>query len=355
MNEFALQKQPRSLMFVDPAAVAAAETAKARIQAAYMMALQKPRNEDQSRVNILQACKRSEFAEKVEFSKPVGNRKIRGLSARFAELALTEWGNILSDNQMVYEDDFTKRIKITILDLEKNTSFSKEITLGKTVERKSKKGREVVGERLNTYGEKVYIVNATEDELNNKENALISKAVRNEGLRLIPSDIKDEAIETARRTMANQFSEDPKAGKKKIIDSFASIFVKPKDLEGYLGHSLDTVSPKELEDLRSIYLAIRDNEASWTDYIAKPDENGTDSKDLTDKIKAKKSAAKEKPAPKPEKEPEKKDFDYKKALTERYEQDPSGIDAVLQKLGLENLPSGKKACEEVYSKYLQGG
>ena len=57
MSEFALQKQVNSLVSIDPAAVAAAESAKARIQAAYIMAIQKPRAEDQSRVRILEACR----------------------------------------------------------------------------------------------------------------------------------------------------------------------------------------------------------------------------------------------------------------------------------------------------------
>ena len=51
-------------IFSDPAAIAAAESAKARIQSAYIMALQKPRNYDNSRLKILAACKRPDFAEK---------------------------------------------------------------------------------------------------------------------------------------------------------------------------------------------------------------------------------------------------------------------------------------------------
>ena len=141
-QEFQLQKQAQSLIAIDPAAVAAAESAKARIQAAYIMALQKPRNEDQARARILAACRRPEFAERVEFAKPVAGRKIKGPSIRFAELALREWGNVLSDIYVVYEDDFTKRIKVSELDLETNANFGKEITIKKTVERKNNRGRQ---------------------------------------------------------------------------------------------------------------------------------------------------------------------------------------------------------------------
>ena len=200
-----------ALVAVDPAAVSAAESVKARIQAAYIMALQKPRHEDEARLKILEACKRPAFAERVEFSKPVGGKSIKGPSIRFAELALREWGNVLTETQTIFEDESIRRIKVSVLDLETNAAFSKEIQIKKTVERKKAAGREIVGERINTQGEKVFIVVATDDELHNKEAALISKAVRNEGLRLIPSDITDEALEIARTTMRNNFADDPKA------------------------------------------------------------------------------------------------------------------------------------------------
>jgi len=251
----------------DPAAIAAAESAKARIQSAYIMSIQRPRNEDNSRHEILEACKRPEFAERVEYNKPVSGHKIKGPSIRFAELALRCWRNIMTNTETIFEDDKIRRVRVTVLDLETNASFSKEIQIGKTVERKNKTSREVLAERINSTGEIVYIVTATEDELQNKEAALISKAIRNEGLRIIPSDIIDEAIETARQTLSNRYSEDPKAGKKKVLDSFSTIFIKPSEIERYLKHSLDTVSPAELQDLRGIFSAIRDGEATWQDYI----------------------------------------------------------------------------------------
>lgn len=262
-----VQKNGNGLIHVDPAAVAAAEAAKARIQAAYIMALQKPRNPDQARIQILEACRRPAFAERVEYSKPVGGRAIKGPSIRFAETALREWQNIMSESQMLYEDDFVRRIKIIVTDLETNASFSKEVQINKTVERSNNKDREVLGERTNTQGKTVYIVKATDDELQNKEAALISKTLRNEGLRLIPSDIVDEALDTARETLQNRDSIDPNAAKKVILDAFAEIGIKPVDIERYLGHKTDALVPSELQDLRGIYRAIRDGEARWSDYV----------------------------------------------------------------------------------------
>lgn len=271
-----LNDESKSLTYVDPAAVAAAETAKARIQSAYVMAYQKPRSEDQARVRILEACKRPAFAERVEYSKPVGGRSITGPSVRFAELALREWGNILSESQVIYEDTETRRVRVTVIDLETNASFSKELAIKKTVERKKADDREVVGQRLNKRNELVFIVLATEDELHNKEAAMISKALRNEGLRVIPSDIVDEALETAKATLRNRDSQDPKAAKKRVVDAFALLGIKPNDLQAYLGHSLDSLSPAELETLRGVHAAIKEGDATWADYVSPPKKEASD-------------------------------------------------------------------------------
>jgi hypothetical protein len=260
-------QQQKSLTYVDPAAVAAAETAKARIQSAYIMAYQKPRSEDQARARILEACKRPGFAERVEYAKPVGGRSITGPSVRFAELALREWGNNLTESQVIYEDTEIRRVRVTVIDLETNATFSKELSVRKTVERKKADDREIIGKRVNKKGELVYIVLSTDDELHNKEAALISKAIRNEGLRIIPTDIVDEALDTAKATLRNRDSQDPKAAKKRVMDSFSAIGIKPRDLETYLGHSLDTVAPSELETLRGVYAALKEGDATWADYV----------------------------------------------------------------------------------------
>jgi len=261
----------RSLMASDPAAVAAGEAVKARIQAAYSMAIYSPRNLDQARAKILRMCEIPEFAEKVEYSKPIGNTKIKGLSIRFAEIALSLCQNILTEAQLLYEDDDIKRIRISALDLETNTQFSRDVSIKKTVERKSKKGREedYLSERKNSQDQTVYLLRATEDEVLTKESAWVSKFIRTEGLRLIPADIKEEATKKAREVLAKRDREDPNAAKKRILDSFSRLNIWPADIEKYLGHKSDNISPAEIADLRTVYSAIESGEATWAEYVNK--------------------------------------------------------------------------------------
>lgn len=275
-----------------PAALAAAEMQKARIESAYTIALNRPRSIDQVRQNILKHCERPRFAEKVKYSKPVGGGSVTGPTIRFAEMAIREMTNVFSDIQVIYEDDKKKQIKVILCDLETNCQFTKEITVNKTVERKNKKGRTVVGERKNTYGDTVYVVVATEDELLNKEAAQISKAIRNEGLRLIPQDIVEEAMDAADATMRKADKSDPDAAKKRLIDAFFKVGVKVCDLSEFLGHNVDQITPKELEELRKMHSALSEGSAKWSDFIESPTEIAKAKKKVSDMKKAEKTEEK---------------------------------------------------------------
>ena len=255
---------------VDPVAVAAAEEAKALVQAAYTVALHRPRNYMQARQRILDACKRPSFANTVEYSKPVGGGSVNGPSIRFAELAIQQWGNIRVDTTTTFENDEIRKIRVQVLDLETNACFGRVITINKTVERSSDRGREVLRERINTSGRTVYIVRATEDELATKEAAAISKVVRNEGLRLIPQDIIDEALETARKARQGNVS-DPQERIRKVCDAFAQLRITPEDLSHYLACPIDKASPAQIDNLQTVYTAIKSGEATWGDYAQQDD------------------------------------------------------------------------------------
>lgn len=257
-----------------------AASAKAEVEAAYVMAMHNRRNEDDARAKILNRCKNLIFAESAKYSKPVGGSKITGLSVRFAEEMIRLWGNIKTLQNVIYEDNLKRVIKVTVIDLEANSSYSSEITIQKIVERKNSSGRDVVDERVNSYGQKVFIVVATEDEMQTKAGALVSKLIRNNGLKLIPAHIKQEALDVIEKTVRSGIDADPDAHKRKMVDGFANIGVKASDLERFLGHSLDSVSPKEVQELRDVYNSIKDGESTWAEYLKKGAEKDPESGDL---------------------------------------------------------------------------
>ncbi|HEX9970640.1 MAG TPA: hypothetical protein VGD14_01080 [bacterium] len=272
MENYALTS--KSPTITDPAAIAAGEAAKARIQSAYIMAYQKPRDIMESRDRILKACRRTEFAGKAEYSKPIGGTSVKGPSVRFAELALREWGNIMTEVITLYEDANIRRIRISVLDLETNAQFTRDIQIQKTIERRSKKGREndLISERKNSNGQVVFILHATDEEVHTKESAWVSKVLRNEGLRLIPTDIIEEGIMEAQKTIAEHTQKDPEGEKKRLFDSFSNLGISPKEIQKYIHHSIDVITPSELVNLRTVYQSIRDGESIWLDYTGDPKE-----------------------------------------------------------------------------------
>ena len=279
---------PAPVAMIETASTAAASAAKAEIEAQYVIAYKHPRNIEQARINLLGACKRPVFAASAIYRKPVGKKQnpdtgaweqsyIEGLSIRAAEEAVRAMGNIRIASSTVFEDAETRKKRVTVTDLESNISYNREITLGKTVEKKAVKDkqgkfgppaeRDVIGQRLNTYGQTVYICRATEDELTIKEAALTSKIIRTEGLRLVPSDIQEEAKDQCYETMSKQDAVDPKAAMRKIIDAFAGVGVNPDELVKFLKHGLDQINPSELATLRAMFSAIKEGEATWKQYM----------------------------------------------------------------------------------------
>lgn len=273
------------------AAFAMAAQMKAIVEARYKMALARPRDIDAVRQNMLKDARRPSFASVAIYHKPVG-KGVEGPSIRFVEAAIRNMTNILTETSTVSEDDERRVIRVSVSDLETNTYFSQDVTVTKTVERsKLPQGEKPIRIRQNSKGQPVYILHGTDDDILNKQNALISKAVRTLGLRLIPGDLVDEALYYVRQTMATQDAQNPDAAKNKIIDAFSQLGVSVESLKDYIGHELSSIDPNELQTLRAIYSAIKDGDTSWKAVMDDKAENEAESK--AEQKNAKKFAKKE--------------------------------------------------------------
>lgn len=248
-------------------ASARAAQAKALVEARYTVALARPRDIDVVRQKMLKECRRPRFADVARYNKPVGNG-ITGPSIRFAEMAIRCMGNITIETEVVFEDDEKRIVKVSVTDLEANVPYSQDVALDKTVERRTaKRGDEVIRSRLNKQGETVHIIRATDDEILNKANALISKAVRTLGLRLVPGDLVEECMDEVVHVQKDRDAQDPDAAKRAIYDNFAALGITVDQLKAYLGHDAANLTPKELTDLRGLYAALRDGETSWREIM----------------------------------------------------------------------------------------
>lgn len=251
---------------VETASTMAAAQGKAMVESRYVMAMRNPRNWDQVRLDILTECRRPSFAnnKSVYYVKPIG-QGVEGLGIRFVESALRHMRNVLIKPTLTFEDESKEVYEVSVTDLEANITHFFDAKVPKTVERsKPLDDGSYISMRLNSWKKPVYTVPANDDDLLNKRGALISKVVRTLGLRIIPGDIQDEAIDIIKAIRLDDAARDPAAERKKIVDAFGALGVKAVDLVSYLGHDLDQCSPAELVNLRGIYGAIRDGEATWS-------------------------------------------------------------------------------------------
>lgn len=246
------------------AAVHQAAVAEAQIKARYVMALQRPSSFIEVRSKLLADCERPSFAKTAWYSKPVAGSSVEGPSIRFAEAFMRARGNMVPEVLVVHEDTDVRVMRVSLTDLESNTTLSRDIVMRKTVERKRYAGREVVAMRGDTA-----IIRAYDDELADKEASLISKALRQLIMRLVPGDLLDECKATVYRVRQKGASENPEKALRALVDDFEiQLRIKPAMLAEYLGHPADTATPDEILDLQNVYTAIKDGAARWADYVA---------------------------------------------------------------------------------------
>jgi hypothetical protein len=260
---------------------------KAMIEARFVVAMRNKRSWLNIRSAVNELCQDPGFAAEAEYVKPIGRTpdgwnelskrdKLlnapsswpRGFSIRFIEAVLFEAGNFQASTTIIWEDDTKRLTQVAVTDLQSNSSYDGTVVTPKMVERsKVYEGQEVIGVRENSFGKKVYLVAATQDQVTQAEAAGKSKMLRTLGEKLLPPHYKREWREICDATILDKLAKDPKGEQKKLLDSFAEQGVMPSAIEAYLEHPLDSFQPAEMMELRRIYVAITNGEATWKDVL----------------------------------------------------------------------------------------
>jgi hypothetical protein len=245
-------------------AVAAAKEIEVRA----ILAERHPRKLEPFRQGLLHYCKHPDFAETAIYRKPVGGGKIaEGFSIRFIEAALTLYHNVYISTRITYEDAERLLISVEVFDLESNLTYGQDAVLPKLVERRESKDRRVVGNRINTEGKQVFIVEATKDEMRNVMGAERSKLIRDQGQKLLPFHILVEARRLIDETNATENAKDPDAAKKKILDRFASLGVTAEMLTAYIDRPLDGLTANDVSELAVLFNGLKDGDIAWADVM----------------------------------------------------------------------------------------
>jgi hypothetical protein len=262
----------------ETASIVLAAQAKALVEARHTIALRFPRDLDNVRAKLLKECSRPAFAEVAIYRKPVGEG-IEGPSIRMLEAAAQAMGNVVVETPAIYDDVEKRIIRVSVSDMEGNVSYSKDVTVHKTVERnRVQDGDEVIRQRTNSRGRTVYVRRASDDEILNTENALVSKCLRTLLQRIVPGWLIEEATQAVYATRQKAHATDPDAAKRKLFDAFGVLGVPVDQLKRYLGHDAATLAPKELDELRNVYTALKDGETSWREVMDAKDPKAVEEK-----------------------------------------------------------------------------
>lgn len=241
---------------------------QAEIMARYRMALEFPRDPLKLETTLVQRCESPDYAKSVLYRKPAGNKTIDGLGIRFAEDATALIRNVLIDTQPEMEDDEHVSYRVTITDIQNNTTSCETLKVSKVVERREvPKGEQPIYTRINSKGETVHGIRAHEDQVLTKLRAQISRVRRGLILGLVPPHVKARCLEICKQVVADETAKDPEAAKKSVVLGFAQIGVTADDLKEYLGHAVGSVTPREIDELRGVYVLLKDGEITWADAL----------------------------------------------------------------------------------------
>jgi len=260
------------------------QMAQAQIQSAYVWAERHPRDWDVVEQRSMKECSRPEFVAIDPDPKKYGSSTamygvprggsyengrwvpniVTGFTIRFVEMVLPYVKNLEVECWPIGETEDQRIYRVVRIDYESNNREGEVIFVSKTVERRSVKDSDVVmGTRQNSDGKTVYIVRATNEEIETAKSARYSKVKRNLVLNVLPGWLKNNCEKQIRATQRNADAKDPDAARKSIFAAFDKIGVPVDELKAYLGHSGERLDPAELEELRLIYAAIAEGQATW--------------------------------------------------------------------------------------------
>lgn len=234
-------------------AISAVAREQSEIQAQVLAAKKFPRDENAAIVRIQKAFARPGMAAKAQYSYERGGKPVVGPSVAAARELARCWGNIRAGSRIVSIDETYVHVKGQAFDLETNTYQETEAKFERLVQRK--RGW----------------IKPDERELRELANKQCSICERNATLRIIPKDVVDDAMATARATLRKQAAGKLKESRedtvKGIAVGFDTLGVTIEMLEQRLCHPLSLVNEDEVVELRGIYESIKDGNTDRRDYF----------------------------------------------------------------------------------------
>jgi hypothetical protein len=247
-------------------ALQARETAQ--VLAQYHRALIRPRSWQAVRDRVLREAKDPTFADEAHYGFEVGGKLVEGISIAGAQALRRLAGNMRSAAKCIYDGPTSMTFLIETTDLETNATDSEEVTVPKFVERRRLKKDEVaVRTRTNHLGETLYYVQASDRDTWGAVHTALSKVKRNQVLAFTPPDIRAEFLAACKASVDADTKANPIKARNAVFDAFAQLGVKAEELERFLGHEANLMTPDEVTKLRGLHGAIKKGERTWAEFV----------------------------------------------------------------------------------------
>jgi len=239
-------------------------TAEQVVRVMAQMALMNPRDHQERRQELLEACRRPAFADNTQYSFPRKGKDgkrvtIRGPNVALAREAARCWRNVQYGFYVVSSDEVETQLRGFAWDLEANIRVELEDRFRRLHQRTDRETGEVRWEEPDERDVR---------ELVNRKGAIL---VRNCILQLLPKDLIEEALAQAEKTCVayqqGRLEKDRPQVVKQLVDAFHSFGVTPAMLEAYLGHELKVIDAKEVDALRAIWNGIRDGQTTREEHF----------------------------------------------------------------------------------------
>ena len=222
------------------------ERAIAEAQGKMVLAKRFPRSNANARAEFMEACADPEFAAAAFYS--VKNRGT-GPSIRFAEEVARCYQNFDYGHRELSRSEGKSEVEVYAWDMERNNFSRRQIT---------------VEHVLDTQDGPRKLKN--QSDIDNRIANIASKQVRGRILALMPKALVQAGIARCKLTLAGNGETTIGQRVTKMVEVFAKFGVTPKHIEGYLGHTTDSVTVDELADLTGIFNAIKEG-AKASDYF----------------------------------------------------------------------------------------
>lgn len=239
--------------------LAAVTREQTEIQSAIIAAKRFRRNEQEAFVRAVKSFTRASMAEAATYNFPRGGKAVEGPSVDCARELARIWGNIRYGLRVVSQDADRLHIKAYALDLETNCYVEAEDEFSKLIQRKDK-----------YTGESKWVQPDERDlrELMNRRGAI---AVRNCILQVLPSDLVDDVLKTAKHTLQKDASSALEKSREDVVKHLVVAFdrsgVNVGMLEQYLGHKLDVITADEVAALKQIHQSIKEGVAKREEFF----------------------------------------------------------------------------------------